>query len=211
MTGAAPSSARQERRKQRTTDAIQDAAEQRFAEHGYGATTIEAIAEAADVAIGSIYARFAGKEDLYLALVERLVARNEAYMAAALAADGRPARERVLAAGDAYLRFHRDHPIAFRLIGLRDLERQRDDAHEATRRRIARRLTGMLDDLAGAIAEAAAAGEVRAVDPRATATFLWGSWNGVIALRLRGLVSERAMRTALAAGRDLVAHGLDPM
>lgn len=200
---------RQERRKQRTTDAILDAAEQRFDEHGYSASTIEAIADTADVAIGSIYARFAGKEDLYLALVERLVERNEAYMAAALTGPG-SSRVRVLAAGNAYLRFHRDHPVAFRLIGLRDLERTTDDRHVAARQRVAGRLTGMLNDLAGAIQAAIDTGEIRPIDPRATATFLWGSWNGAIALHLRGLISQDALSAALRAGMDLIDHGLEP-
>jgi AcrR family transcriptional regulator len=196
-------SSRQERRKQRTTDAILDAAEALFFERGYAAGTIDAIAEAADVAIGSIYARFAGKEGLYLALVERLVTVNEAYIDDALSTEGTPL-ERVLAAGDAYLRFHRDHPLAFRLVGLRDLERSDDE----TRRRIARRLKGMLDAIASALAEAVAAGETAPLDPYATATFLWGAWNGSLALHARGLLGERGLRETLDAGTALLARGL---
>lgn len=201
---------RQERRKQRTTDAILDAAEHLFHERGYAATTIEALAEEADVAIGSIYARFAGKEGLYLALVDRALTANEAYLAEAYASSDSP-REQVLATGEAYLRFHRDHPFAFRLIGLRDLERSHDPRHRDTRKRVIARQQAMLDDIAAAIERAVAAGEIPAVDALATATFLWGAWNGTIALHLRGNLSERRMRETLEAGRELVRRALGAM
>jgi AcrR family transcriptional regulator len=201
---------RQERRKQRTTDAILDAAERLFHEHGYAATTIDAIAEAADVAIGSIYARFAGKEGLYLALVDRALTANEAYMAEAYATHDSP-RDQILATGEAYVRFHRDHPLAFRLVGLRDLERSGDPRHRAARKRIAARQQAMLDDIAAAIERASAAGEIRPVDPLATATFLWGAWNGTIALRLRGNLSQRRLQETLDAGFELVRRAIDPV
>jgi AcrR family transcriptional regulator len=201
---------RQERRKQRTTDAILDAAERLLHEHGYAATTIDAIAEEADVAIGSIYARFAGKEGLYLALVDRTLTANEAYLAEAYASSESP-REQVLATGEAYLRFHRDHPLAFRLIGLRDLERSRDPRHREARKRVIARQQTMLDDIAAAIRRAIAAGEIREIDPLATATFLWGAWNGTIALHQRGNLSERRMRATIEAGRELVRRALAPM
>jgi TetR/AcrR family transcriptional regulator len=200
---------RQERRKQRTTDAILDAAQRLLHERGYSATTIDAIAEAADVAIGSIYARFAGKEGLYLALVERAIEANEAYIADALASQGSHL-ERVLAAGEAYLQFHRDHPLAFRLVGLRDLERAGADRHAETRRRIARRLRGMLDDIAATLAQAVDAGEAAPLDAQATSVFLWGAWNGTIALHQRGLLDETGLRDAQASGLALLARGLQP-
>jgi TetR/AcrR family transcriptional regulator len=198
---------RQARRKQRTTDAILDAAERLFHERGYGATTIEAIAEAADVAIGSIYARFPGKEGLYLALVERAVEVNEAYVAEALARDA-TALERVLAVGDAYLRFHRDHPLAFRLVGLRDLERASGSHRARIRRRIDRRMRAMVDKLEGALSVSVAAGDTPPSDPQATALFLWGAWNGTIALHARGTIDDRALRAAQDVGRTLVTRAL---
>ena len=55
---------RRERKKQRTRAAIQDAAFQLFAEHGYRETTITAIAERADVAPRTVTVHFATKEEL---------------------------------------------------------------------------------------------------------------------------------------------------
>ena len=74
---------RQERRKQRTRAAIQGAALDLFARDGFRATTISAIAEAADVAPRTVTLHFPAKEDLLFAadpfalrsLSERLEAR----------------------------------------------------------------------------------------------------------------------------------------
>jgi TetR/AcrR family transcriptional regulator len=202
-------STRQERRKQRTTDAILEAGERLFQERGYAATTIEAVAEAADVAIGSIYARFAGKEGLYLALVERVLEINEAYLDDAYSSATSPAAK-IEAAGAAYVRFHADHPLAFRIVALRDLDPSADARLQESRARIAALLNGMLNALAGVIRSGVKSGDFRPVDARATATYLWGSWNGAIALRQRGALDDREMARTLRAGRDLTRTGLAP-
>jgi AcrR family transcriptional regulator len=48
-----------------------DAAEEVFAEHGFGATTLERIAERAGYTRGAVYANFASKDDLFLAVLDR--------------------------------------------------------------------------------------------------------------------------------------------
>jgi AcrR family transcriptional regulator len=55
---------RQQRRKQRTRAAIEQAALELFAAHGYRATTIAAIADAADVALRTVTVHFPTKEAL---------------------------------------------------------------------------------------------------------------------------------------------------
>lgn len=61
---------RRARRSARTRQAILDAAGDLFAERGYAGTTIEAIAEAADVAVETVYARFGSKRGILLAYVD---------------------------------------------------------------------------------------------------------------------------------------------
>lgn len=58
---------RQERRKQRTRTLIRETAWELFATHGYDATTIKAIAEAADVAPRTVTMHFPAKDDLLFA------------------------------------------------------------------------------------------------------------------------------------------------
>jgi AcrR family transcriptional regulator len=75
---------RQERRKQRTRALIRETAWELFAAHGYDATTIKAIADAADVAPRTVTMHFPAKDDLLFAdddyfgadrLEDRLTAR----------------------------------------------------------------------------------------------------------------------------------------
>ena len=70
---------RAERRKARTATAIRDAGERLFISRGYSATTMEDLAEEADVAVGSIYAHFASKEGVYGALIERALELDKQY------------------------------------------------------------------------------------------------------------------------------------
>jgi AcrR family transcriptional regulator len=58
---------RQERRKQRTRALIRETAWELFAAHGYEATTIKAIADAADVAPRTVTMHFPAKDDLLFA------------------------------------------------------------------------------------------------------------------------------------------------
>ena len=66
---------------------------------------MDAIAEEADVAVGSIYHHFRSKDNLYLALVERALEINEQVMAEAYSG-GRTPMEELIAASDAYCRFN---------------------------------------------------------------------------------------------------------
>lgn len=53
-----------------TRERILSEAQRLFREHGYAATSLEQIAEAADVTKGAIYGHFSSKEDLLLSAVE---------------------------------------------------------------------------------------------------------------------------------------------
>jgi AcrR family transcriptional regulator len=59
-----------EQSKQRTRQRLLTEAQRQFRERGYGATTLEQIAEAAGVTKGAIYGHFSNKEDLLLSAIE---------------------------------------------------------------------------------------------------------------------------------------------
>jgi AcrR family transcriptional regulator len=63
----AETTTRHERKKQRTRALIRETAWELFAEHGYDATTIKAIADAADVAPRTVTIHFPAKDDLLFA------------------------------------------------------------------------------------------------------------------------------------------------
>jgi AcrR family transcriptional regulator len=56
---------------------ILDAAQQLFLDRGYGATTIEAIAEAAGVSVPTVYVRFENKRFLLQALLDRTIVGDD--------------------------------------------------------------------------------------------------------------------------------------
>jgi AcrR family transcriptional regulator len=78
--------------KERTRQRLLTEAQRLFRERGYAATSLEQIAEAAEVTKGAIYGHFASKEDLMLSAME--AAPTPDY-ATALNDGSRPLRERV--------------------------------------------------------------------------------------------------------------------
>lgn len=65
-----------ERRRQISADAMLDAAEAVFSKKGFGAASMEEIAEEAGFSRAGLYARFGNKEDLLAAVLERHNARQ---------------------------------------------------------------------------------------------------------------------------------------
>jgi len=163
---------------------ILDAAGELFHAKGVQNTTIDEIAELADVSVGSVYFHFQSKEALYLELTERALDVNEEYMRRAQRPEYSPL-QRVLAAADAYLQFHLEEPGAFRMIALRVLEPPAGESLAEVEERIAERVERLVGEVGLNLLAAIDKGEVRELDPRSAMTFLWGAWNGVIAMNVR--------------------------
>ncbi len=95
-------------------EAIVDAAETIFAEHGYDAAKVQAIAKAAGVSLATFYATFPKKWDVFRAVQsDRLTALMQQVGGAVLGAPD--AFGRVRAGLEGYLRFHMAHPDFLRL------------------------------------------------------------------------------------------------
>ncbi|MCL2768553.1 MAG: TetR family transcriptional regulator [Solirubrobacterales bacterium] len=218
-TGA---STRQGRRKQRTAAAILDAAESLFLDAGYQATTVEQIAERADVALGSLYGHFAGKEGVYAALVLRAVDTVERCTDDAWAASGDPVG-RLLGVSEAYLRFAREHPGLFRFFRFPPPGVPAGGPMVAAAERVARRVgdevqrvteaieEGLAVGIAPGVEERAALGFEHEPDARAIAVFLWAAWDGVIAAHLlpgNMALSQQEFERVLAVARAVLMRGL---
>ncbi|BBZ22148.1 TetR/AcrR family transcriptional regulator [Mycolicibacter hiberniae] len=207
---APPAAARADRRRARTRGAILDAAEIVFSRSGYGAARIEEIAVLADVSVGSIYGHFNGKRGLYLQLVDRALELFTEYMARSEDPSLSPL-QRVLAGGDAYLRFHLEHPGAFSFLAFRSPGAEQLSGDDETEARIRDRVGALLRNYAAQIDNAIAAGEARPVDSLRLAHYLWGAWNGVIALRQQpdGLrITDDEIAQTLELARWLLREGL---
>ena len=76
--GTNPPVGLRERKKQRTRQAIVEAATRLFAEHGYADTTLAEVAEEAEVALSTIFNYFPGKPDIVFALLDSLIESAQA-------------------------------------------------------------------------------------------------------------------------------------
>jgi AcrR family transcriptional regulator len=204
---------RSERRKARTLGAIFDAAEPRFLERGFHGTTVEEIAQAADVSVGSIYVHFGSKEGLYLALIERALDVQERYMEEAF----KPTfslGQQLFAAGWAYLRFYLDHPGYFRILAFPHVDARAPDDPSFATQRLAERAEAGVRRVASIIELGVKTGAARPVDPYRAARFMWGAWTGVIALNMRPdrlRLDDDELRAVLDQGRRIVAEGIASM
>lgn len=106
---------RKERERAARREAILEAAGAVFAEKGLLTSTIDEIAERAELGKGTIYLYFKTKEAMYHALMHRglelLVQRFEEVIDPVL-----PADQNLLRLSDAYYRFYREEPQYFKLL-----------------------------------------------------------------------------------------------
>ena len=194
--------------------AIFDAAEPLFLDRGFHGTTVEEIAQSADVSVGSIYVHFQSKEGLYVALLERALDVQERYMEEAF----KPTLslgQQLFAAGWAYLRFYLDHPGYFRILAFPHVDgRPADGDLPFAAQRIAERAEAGVRRVASIIELGVRTGAARPVDPYRAAKFMWGAWAGVIALNMRPdrqRLDDEELKAVLDEGRHIVAEGIAGM
>ncbi len=201
---------RSDRRRARTAAAIRDAAERLFIGRGYSATTMEDLAEEADVAVGSIYAHFGSKEGVYGALIERALELDERYCDEGFNAGELPA-ERLFGLAEGYLRFAREHPGYFQLFRFPPPDRPGAELTPTASARVAQRINDETERMAGQIQLAIDEGAGRVVDAQSAARFLWAAWDGVISCHVgpsnMGLTDEE-FEAVLNRAREFFALGL---
>jgi AcrR family transcriptional regulator len=193
---------RTEARKAATRERIVVAAVEQVAEGGFASAAVQAVAERAGVAVGTVYRHFPSKADLSAEVFSRAAERELGVVLEVSRADGRPARERVAAAVEAFSR----RALAGPVLAYAQIAEPVDPAVESERLRLRR---GYRDAFASVLDDGVAAGELRAHDTRTVASALVGA----LAEALVGPLSERrgrnGRREALVA--TLVQFCLDAL
>lgn len=181
-----------------TMERILREAEAVFRERGYEAASVSAICRRVGLAQGTFYLYFAGKEDVYVRLVEGLQNRIVAKLRASIADELNP-RARLLGAYGVLLDFITENAGLFQVF--REAEFVRPE--------IPMRLYATVcDELAQAVEKGIREGEFRPADPDIVAYAVLGA---VFFLALRyvvwgdGVVPAQARRT----GSDLIVRGID--
>lgn len=155
-------------------DVLLKAAGQLFRQHGFAATTVRDIAKAAGVLPGSLHYRYATKESLLLALMERGITTATTAVRRAISATRNPIeRIRIATRAHLHLLLLEDDSIYVLLYESRSLT---DDASESMAR-----LRDRYDALwEGLLYEAAGTGKLRAdIDLKLVRLALFGSLNWV--------------------------------
>ncbi len=169
------------REKEARRQSILDAAGAVFLEWGMHASTMDQIAERAELSKGAVYLYFSSKQELCLALLVEASRRLVEALKAAHQPAAPPFRqlERLI---DAYYGFYVRRPDYFRLLFVVE--------HPPYRSRVADELRSewtalgkeALDLLVGVIEHGIKQGAIRRCNPWTTAVSLWASVTGVIVL-----------------------------
>lgn len=171
------------------------------------------IAKTSGVAVGTIYSHFDNKSDLIAALGAVAVAPRVSDLEQRLD-DVRPI-DRVIAAGDAFVRFAIDEPSTFSALVIRAHETLDQSADPGDNARGDVELShvgvGLLERLEADLEAAMEAGEVRRAPVREALIALLASWNGIADLVARrdalGISADLAWR-ALATSQTLLLSAL---
>lgn len=188
--------ARSEEAKDGRRRELLDASLRLFAEHGYGGTTIEAIAAAAGLSPAAFYRYFPSKVEIYRALNAEAVEILNGYFSAALASVAPPApasafitgarraRAALEALAGAYLRFfdeHRNSYLVSEVLHLGQPEFFEPGVDRAgTAPLLEAGALAILGIVKEVFAEGRASGEFSEADPWDTALALWAMLDGVL-------------------------------
>ena len=159
---------RTEARRAATRERILDAALAQLAAGGYASASVQAVAERAGIATGSLYRHFPSKAALFAEVFRLGSDREMAIIAAATAPDGRPAAERVGAGVEAFAR----RALAAPTRAYAFIAEPVDPAVEQTRLAFRR---AVRDHFRAVLDEGVAAGELAPHDTETTAAAIVGA------------------------------------
>ncbi len=189
--------------KSEARDKLRVAAARLFAEQGFSATGVQQITDAAGVNKAMLYYYFDSKDKLYEALINEGVWLIESSLSPAVVSK-QDISERLRSFLNSYLTLALDHPEIAAIIF-----REAFGGVEPGRRKVAEHIRKTIEQMAGMMEDAAAAGRIRAdIDPLMAAYSLLGIANMFIS---RLIVSKAAFETGSLVENimDLFMRGVE--
>lgn len=172
---------RKEREKLARKKAILDAAREVFFEKGFQATTMEQIAEVAELSKGSLYLHFPTKEELYVSiLIEGLEVLLKRFEKAVKGVEDWETQIRNI--GKAYYAFYLEEKNYSRILFLLQHGEIAPKVSETLSQTCFEKGLSCLGILCKAIEVGMAKGEIQGQNAMELAVILWGSLNGIILL-----------------------------
>ncbi|HED09320.1 MAG TPA: TetR/AcrR family transcriptional regulator [Caldithrix abyssi] len=206
---------RKEREKQQRRNDIIDAAERLFFKKGYENTTMDQVAEEAELSKGTLYLYFKNKEDLYLAINIRGMGLLQGMFRQAVQ-KGNTGIEKVENIGRAYYEFSKKYPDYFSAMIYYESRNIPDMAEDSCFQSCEEQGMQTLQIVADAVDTGMKDGTIRDdLDPLMVATILWGHTTGMIQIlalkevhlrEVHGVNIEELIGTSLS----LTARGLTP-
>lgn len=192
---------RTEARKAATRERIVSGALEQVAQGGYASASMQAVADRAGVAVGTVYRHFPSKADLF-AEVFRRASQRELDVVREVSSRGGSAGERVAAAVEAFCR----RALAGPVLAYSQIAEPVDPAVESERLRLRR---GYRDAFAAVLEDGVASGELRPHDSETIASALVGGLAEALVGPLSNRNGGRTRHEALVA--SLVQFSLDAL
>lgn len=172
---------RKEREREARRNDILDAAKNVFFDKGFNGTTMDQIAEVAELSKGSLYLHFPSKEDLYVSiLLEGLDLLNETFKEAVEGIKGWENKLRRI--GQAYYDFYKENNNYFRILFFLYHSEIATHVSAELYQMCFEKGLSCLNYLNQALKEGTDAGEIEPLDPMGMSFILWGAFNGIFFL-----------------------------
>ena len=186
-------------RQGRLEERITAAAERLFAQEGFAATGMRAIAQAAKVSIGAIYHHFQGKEEILERIVHEEMEHRQHFLEG-LRVQGLSLQKQIQGIVQMHFDLLQENSDAARLFF-----RERFDPSPVSKRRVQDLYSDVAEYIAGIIREGIAEGEIRSCQPLLTAYTILGM---VEAVSLRALGQDETAALFVKEGPKELARSI---
>lgn len=173
---------RRQREKERRCNDIIDAAEEVFFSKGMEETTMEDVAEKAELSKGTLYLYFKNKQELYLGITKRGLEILTGMFQDAMAQTGKGI-EKIEAVGRAYFEFSKKYPDYFQAMVYFDANVKEVNPEDPNALACAQQGKKALQFCVDALLTGIKDGSIRPdIDPHKVAVILWGQTMGILQL-----------------------------